>query len=88
VHKFAVLGVTKKSLSKPFMMAGLVSWVAILIIAITSVPKIRNAWYGLFKVSCAVDKPRSLTSEVCHVAGMIMLLVGMCFHVDVAVPWW
>ena len=74
VHKYAVNRVVGKMLSKPFVLAGLLSWVAIVLIAVTALPRVKDKFYGVFKV--------------CHIAGMMLLLVGMCFHVTVAIPWW
>lgn len=61
-------------MTHPVIIAGFAAWIGIVVIAVTSLPPVRNTCYGLFKC--------------CHVAGMLMLLVGMCYHIDAAIPWW
>jgi hypothetical protein len=51
VHKYAVKGVLGTVFKTPFILAGLISWVAILLVGITSIPQIRESFYGVFKVS-------------------------------------
>lgn len=64
VHKFAVAGSTAKMMTKPFIMAGTIAWVAIMLIVITSIPQMRNAWYGVFKVSLqTIDGVVELTAR-------------------------
>ena len=74
IQKLAAAGVMASSMTKPMVIAGLVAWVGIIVIAVTSMPQVRNSCYSLFKG--------------CHILGMLMLLVGMCYHIDVAIPWW
>jgi predicted ferric reductase len=52
---------------------GWLSFVAILVITITSLPYIRRIAYGVFKAS--------------HVLGIIFLIVGLAYHDDSTRPW-
>jgi hypothetical protein len=61
-------------MSKGFNIWGTVAWCALILIIVSSIPAIRQKAYTLFKV--------------CHIIGMIGMLVGLCFHVKVCIPWW
>lgn len=50
VHKFAVAGSLSKTMTKPFILAGTVAWIGLTIMAITSIPQVRNRCYSFFKV--------------------------------------
>jgi len=37
-------------MTKPFILAGTVAWIGLTIMAITSIPQVRNRCYSFFKV--------------------------------------
>lgn len=45
-----------------------------LLVTISSLPYCRRAYYELFKI--------------CHLVGMVVMLFGLAWHVDKAVPFW
>ena len=67
VHKFAVAGSTSKMMTKPFILAGTIAWIGLTVMAITSIPQIRNKCYGLFKVCHTIQGAEGdLTKGVPH----------------------
>ncbi|WWD19270.1 hypothetical protein CI109_103728 [Kwoniella shandongensis] len=55
-----------------FIIWGYVALLGMVVIVVTSLPVIRNAYYGLFRV--------------CHTLGIIALLLGLAFHRDECIP--
>jgi hypothetical protein len=43
---------------------------------------------GYVLVSCTSRDNELNVAKVCHVIGIIGLLAGLAFHVDMAVPYW
>jgi ferric-chelate reductase len=66
-HKWAMAG-KLSYFKKGYIIHGVVAWFAIILIASTSLPWVRNAWHGLFKVGTKhhagrADESRSVTSS-------------------------
>jgi hypothetical protein len=55
VHKFVTAGTFAATISKPFVICGLIAYCSICLLAVSSLPWIRNACYGVFRV-----RPRQL----------------------------
>lgn len=49
-RKWIIAGIFWTSMSKQFIVLGLVAWIAMIVIALTSLPWIRKLWYGVFEV--------------------------------------
>lgn len=62
------------SSSQRYAVCGYLSYAAILLVTISSLPYCRRAYYELFKI--------------CHLVGMVVMLFGLAWHVDKAVPFW
>lgn len=73
LNKWAQANIVFQQMGKPFVVAGLVAWLAQVVIVITALPWMRQFCWGVFEIS--------------HMLGMITLLVGLSFHVDAAKPW-
>ncbi|KAK8846511.1 hypothetical protein IAR55_005597 [Kwoniella newhampshirensis] len=56
-----------------YVIWGYVALIALFIMVVSSLPMIRNMWYGVFKV--------------CHVAGVILMIVALGFHRPRAMPY-
>ncbi|KAK8854595.1 hypothetical protein IAR55_003334 [Kwoniella newhampshirensis] len=65
-------GVTLLGLQQ-FIVWGYISFIGILVMVVTSLPVIRNVYYGVFRV--------------CHFVGMIAVLLGLAFHRDECIPY-
>ncbi|WVN85368.1 uncharacterized protein L203_100513 [Cryptococcus depauperatus CBS 7841] len=72
VYSWVSKGTFKASATRQFVIYGILTYTAFLLIIISSLPWFRKAFYGIFKI--------------CHFVGMIGTLVGMAWHVDKAVP--
>ncbi|ORY35813.1 hypothetical protein BCR39DRAFT_585410 [Naematelia encephala] len=73
LHKWAVAGSMSTYIAKPFIIAGLMAWISMIFIILTSLPWVRKTFYGTF--------------EICHFLGMMIMLIGMGFHVTQAIPY-
>lgn len=51
VHKWVVAGIAMQYIGKPFVVAGLVAWLAQVVIVITALPWMRRFCFGVFEVS-------------------------------------
>ncbi|OWZ68429.1 hypothetical protein AYX14_05490 [Cryptococcus neoformans] len=72
IYMWLAAGKFLSSSSQRYVVCGYLAYAAILLITISSLPYIRRAYYGLFKL--------------CHLVGMMMMLFGLAWHVDEAVP--
>ncbi|WVQ95159.1 hypothetical protein IAU59_002253 [Kwoniella sp. CBS 9459] len=72
IYKWSAAGKFAAYAKKPFAMWGILSYFALVLIVITSLPQVRKLWHGFFKV--------------CHFIGIIGTVLGLAMHVPVAVP--
>ncbi|OCF32667.1 hypothetical protein I316_05588 [Kwoniella heveanensis BCC8398] len=72
IYKWSVAGKFSAYAKKPFAMWGILSYFALVLIVITSLPQVRKTWHGFF--------------EMCHFIGIIGTVLGLALHVPVAVP--
>ncbi|WVW85386.1 hypothetical protein I302_107424 [Kwoniella bestiolae CBS 10118] len=72
MYKWTVAGKFATNASKPFAMWGIMSYFALVLIVITSLPWVRKACHGIF--------------EICHFIGMVGMLLGLALHVPETVP--
>lgn len=56
VNKWVVAGKFTMYASKPFIIAGFIGWGAMTLVAVTSLPWVRKAWFGVFEVSAALRR--------------------------------
>ena len=61
-------------MAKPVMLSGFIGLMGLCLVTATSIPLIRDMFYGVFKI--------------CHLVGVFSLLIGLCFHKPETVPFW
>ncbi|WWC93364.1 hypothetical protein V866_000198 [Kwoniella sp. B9012] len=72
MYKWTVAGKFSTYAAKPFAMWGILSYFALVLIVITSLPWVRKACHGVF--------------EICHFIGLVGMILGLALHVPEAVP--
>ncbi|KAE8539857.1 hypothetical protein D1P53_003794 [Cryptococcus gattii VGV] len=72
IHVIGYTGRFVTSSSQQYAVCGYLSYAAMLLVTISSLPYCRRAYYELFKI--------------CHLVGMVLMLFGLAWHVDEAVP--